>query len=72
MYVVPELRGRGYARALLGALEDLGRDLGHTRMRLDTGAEQPHARALYLSAGYSEIPDYNENPYANFWGEKPL
>jgi GNAT superfamily N-acetyltransferase len=72
MYVVPEMRGRGLARRLLGALEQLGRDLGYARMRLDTGAEQPHAHALYLSAGYSEVPDYNDNPYATFWGEKAL
>jgi GNAT superfamily N-acetyltransferase len=72
MYVVPEARSRGYARALLGALEDLARDLGYRRVRLDTGAEQPHARALYLSEGYSVIPDYNGNPLATFWGEKTL
>ena len=72
MYVVPDARSRGFARALLGALEELARDLGYARVRLDTGAEQPHARALYLSAGYSEIPDYNANPYATFWGEKTL
>ena len=27
---------------------------------------------LYLSAGYREIPDYNKNPAASFWGEKDL
>lgn len=72
MYVAPEMRGRGVARLLLGALEDLARDLGYERVRLDTGWEQPHARALYLSAGYSEIDDYNRNPLAAFWGEKRL
>jgi GNAT superfamily N-acetyltransferase len=72
MYVVPEARSRGYARALLGALEDLARDLGYARVRLDTGWEQPHARALYASAGYSETDDYNANPYASYWGEKRL
>ena len=72
MYVVPEARSRGFARALLGALEALARDLGYTTVRLDTGAEQPHARALYSSAGYSEIDDYNANPYAAYWGEKRL
>jgi hypothetical protein len=41
-------------------------------VRLDTGPRQPHARTLYLSAGYTEIPDYNANPAASFWGEKEL
>lgn len=72
MYVAPAGRSRGVARALLGALEDAARDLGYARVRLDTGPRQPHARALYLSAGYREIPDYNGNPAAGFWGEKDL
>jgi GNAT superfamily N-acetyltransferase len=72
MYVVPELRRRGIARELLAALEDAARDLGHRVIRLDTAAALPHARRMYLSAGYREIADYNGNPYAGFWGEKPL
>jgi len=72
MYVAPAGRSRGLARALLSALEDAARDLGYSRVRLDTGPRQPHARALYLSAGYREIADYNDNPAASFWGEKPL
>lgn len=72
MYVVPEARGRGVARALLGALEDAARRLGYSRVRLDTGPDQPHARALYESAGFAAISDYNGNPYAAFWGEKVL
>jgi GNAT superfamily N-acetyltransferase len=72
MYVLPEARGRGAARALLGALEEAARDLGYTRVRLDTGRDQHHARALYESAGYREIPDYNGNPYATYWGEREL
>jgi GNAT superfamily N-acetyltransferase len=72
MYVVPEARSRGHARRLLYALEDAARELGYRRLRLDTGPLQPHARALYESEGYREIPDYNANPYASFWGEKEL
>ena len=72
MFVTPEGRSRGVARQLLTALEDAARDLGYTRVRLDTGPRQPHAKALYVSAGYTEIPDYNRNPAASFWGEKDL
>jgi GNAT superfamily N-acetyltransferase len=72
MYVVPEARGRGLGRVLLTALEDAARELGYKRARLDTGPGQPNARALYLSAGYDEIDDYNGNPVASFWGEKVL
>ncbi len=72
MYVVPDARGRGIARKLLAALEDAARATGHRVARLDTGVRQPHARALYESAGYRAIDDYNGNPYAGFWGEKAL
>jgi GNAT superfamily N-acetyltransferase len=72
MYVVPEARRRGHARRLLTALEDAARALGYERVRLDTGARQPHARALYTSAGFKPIPDYNDNPKAAYWGEKVL
>lgn len=72
MYVVPGARGQGLARALLGALEDAARELGYARVRLDTGPRQPHARALYLSAGYAPVEDYNGNDVATFWGEKDL
>lgn len=72
MYVVPGARGRGVARRLLAELETAARELGFERVRLDTGPDQPHARSLYVSAGYAEIADYNGNPYAAFWGEKRL
>jgi GNAT superfamily N-acetyltransferase len=72
MYVVPSARGRGVARALLTALEDAAHDLGYTTVRLDTGVHQPHAKALYASAGYREVADYNDNPLAAYWGEKEL
>jgi GNAT superfamily N-acetyltransferase len=72
MYVVPEARSRGLARVLLGALEDAARDLGYTRVRLDTGPRQPHALALYESVGYRAVEAYNDNPFADYWGEKEL
>jgi GNAT superfamily N-acetyltransferase len=72
MFVAPGARGQGVARALLGALEDTARELGYERVRLDTGAKQPHAQALYPSAGYTPIPDYNDNVYASYWYEKVL
>jgi GNAT superfamily N-acetyltransferase len=72
MYVRPEARGQGVARRLLHELEQAARELGYERVRLDTGSRQPHAEALYRSAGYVEIPDYNGNPAASYWAEKRL
>ncbi len=72
MYVRPAARSRGVARALLGALEDAAASLGYGATLLDTGPKQVHAGRLYRSAGYVEVPPYNENPFACFWGEKRL
>lgn len=72
MYVAPAWRGRGVARRLLEALEGRARELGLSRVRLDTGTRQPDAQHLYRSAGYVEIPNYNGNDHAAFWGEKQL
>jgi GNAT superfamily N-acetyltransferase len=72
MYVIPELRGQGVARRLLHELEARARGVGYVFARLDTGPKQGGARGLYESEGYREVPDFNGNPVAVFWGEKPL
>ena len=72
MYVLPDLRGQGLARLLLRTLEEKARELGYEVARLDTGPRQVSARGLYESEGYIEIADFNGNPVAAFWGEKPL
>ncbi len=72
MYVVPDMRGRGVARTLLGVLEQRARERGFHTARLDTGDRQPAAQHLYESAGYSGIANFNANPTATFFGEKRL
>lgn len=72
MYVVPTARRQGHGRTLLAALEHAARSLGYSHVRLDTGRHQPHAQALYESAGYVAIDDYNGNPHASYWGEKRI
>jgi GNAT superfamily N-acetyltransferase len=72
MYVLPSARRRGTARRILAELEQLARELGHSRVRLDTNAVQPEAVALYHACGYTEIADYNGNPFATHWFEKRL
>ena len=72
MYVVPPMRGRGVARALLHELEDVARRLGYVIARLDTGPRQGNAEGLYRDEGYGPVPDFNGNPVAVFWGEKAL
>jgi GNAT superfamily N-acetyltransferase len=72
MFVAPAARGRGVARLILRELERIAAARGYSLVRLDTGAGQPHALALYRSELYRAIGDYNGNPFATHWFEKPL
>ena len=72
LHVVPEIRKSAIARLILRRLEHLARDSGYALVRLDTGARQPGALALFRSAGYSDIADYNGNLFASHWLEKRL
>jgi GNAT superfamily N-acetyltransferase len=60
MYTVPAARGRGVAARLLAELERVAAGLGAREIRLETGARQAAALALYRRAGYRPIPAYGE------------
>lgn len=72
MYVRPHFRRRGLGRRVIADLEGAARARSYEVVRLDTGAEQPGAVRLFLSAGYREIADYNGNRFARHWFEKVL
>lgn len=58
MFVRPAVRGTGLATRLLRHAERIARDLGATRLRLETGAKQLAAIRLYEGAGYRAIEKY--------------
>jgi GNAT superfamily N-acetyltransferase len=58
MFVREAYQRRGLARLVLAELERSASQRGVSRLVLETGAAQPEAIALYLSAGYSEIPPF--------------
>ena len=58
MFVVPEQRGNGVAKRLLGAIEDSARTHGMKRLILETGGLQPEAIRFYEKSGYERIPNY--------------
>lgn len=65
MYVTRSARRRGYARAMLEALEVCARKLGYRILRLETGNKQIPAMALYESCGFHRIAPfaaYAEDP----------
>jgi ribosomal protein S18 acetylase RimI-like enzyme len=62
LYVKPDERGHGLARALTSAVVDAARAIGYRRLVLDTLDRMAAARGLYAAAGFREIPAYYETP----------
>jgi GNAT superfamily N-acetyltransferase len=72
MYVVPERRGTGLGGRILEKLHGVARERGCRASRLDTSRYLTAAVALYRSSGYTEVADYNGNPKADLWFQRPL
>ena len=72
MWVAPAARSLGLGRRLLRELERLARETGARTIRLDTNRVLNEAIRLYRSAGYQEVPRFNDEPYAHHWFEKAL
>ena len=72
MWVAESARGLGIARRLLAELEADAVASGATTARLETNKALVEAIALYRSAGYIEVPAFNDEPFAHHWFEKRL
>ena len=72
MWVAESARGLGLGRRLLTTLEQLARDSGAGVVQLETNDALVEAIALYRSAGYEEVPAFNDEPFAHHWFAKAL
>jgi DNA-binding MarR family transcriptional regulator/GNAT superfamily N-acetyltransferase len=72
MWVSTRARGMGLGRRLLEALENHAAAHGGHTLRLETNRTLVEAIALYRSAGYREVPAFNDEHYADHWFEKPI
>jgi len=72
MWLAESARGLGLGRRLLEHLEGLAREHGSAAARMETSDVLPEAIALYRSAGYVEVPPFNDEPFADRWFSKPL
>ena len=72
LWVDPETRGLGIARALMDAAEITAVDYAIPLLRLDTNSALPAAIAMYRKWGWREIPRFNDDPYAELFFEKAL
>jgi DNA-binding MarR family transcriptional regulator/predicted GNAT family N-acyltransferase len=72
VWTAASARGIGVAGRIMQRLEELAKERGFTRLRLDTNRSLTEAQALYRKLGYHEIGRYNDNPYAHHFFEKQL
>ena len=72
MWVARHARGLGLGRRILAELERHARRHRARVVRLETNRTLKEAIRLYRSAGYREVPAFNEEPYADYWFEKRL
>ncbi len=72
MWLSPTVRGLGLGRRLLAELEHRAREHGAQIVRLDTNHVLAEAIALYRSAGYEQVPAFNDERHADHWFEKRL
>ena len=72
MWVAPSVRGLGLGRRLLGELEAQAAARRVRTVRLETNQALTEAIGMYRSAGYREVPAFNDEAYAHHWFEKDL
>jgi ribosomal protein S18 acetylase RimI-like enzyme len=64
LYVAPAARGLGLGRALVAAVVLRAREIGYSRIKLDTLPEMEAALAVYRRAGFAPIARYYDTPVA--------
>jgi DNA-binding MarR family transcriptional regulator/GNAT superfamily N-acetyltransferase len=72
MWIAPAARGLGLGRRLLERLEQCAVASGARVAHIETSAVLVEALSLYRSAGWVEVPAFNDEPFADHWFEKVL
>jgi DNA-binding MarR family transcriptional regulator/GNAT superfamily N-acetyltransferase len=72
MWIAPAARGLGLGRRLLEHLEACALAGGARVAHIETSGVLAEALALYRSAGWVEVPPFNDEPFADHWLEKAL
>ncbi len=68
MFVSSEFHGRGVGQALARAIIERAKELGYSKMMLDTGPAQREAQGLYRKFEFKNVePYYNLSPELWDW-----
>lgn len=68
MFVSSKFQGRGVGQALAHAIIERAKELGYSKMMLDTGPAQREAQGLYRKFGFKEVEPYYElSPELRDW-----
>ena len=65
LWVRPDLRRHGVARALMDAVVTRARELGYRRLYLETGPAQPEALAFYPKIGWRRVGSFPPGAYSH-------
>jgi GNAT superfamily N-acetyltransferase len=70
LWVRPDLRRRGVARALMDAVLTRADELRYSTLYLETGPRQPAAKALYVALGWEQVDTYPEGAHTHTTGTR--
>jgi putative acetyltransferase len=72
MYVLKEYRRLGIGEKMLDTALEFAKNIGYSKIVLDSSKYLEGARALYLKNGFVDIARYNDNHRADIFMEKSL
>jgi GNAT superfamily N-acetyltransferase len=70
LWVRPDLRRHGVARALMDQAIERARALGYATLYLETGPRQPAAKALYAGLGWELVAAYPDGAHTHDTGTR--
>ncbi len=68
MWTDSSYRRQGHAERILEALKERAREVGYSRLVLETGNQQPEAEALYLKMGLQRTATFGPYPESRSFG----
>ncbi len=72
LYVLKEMQGKGYGGLLFDIAVNYAKNNGYCKICADTRNDRSASQHLMRKYGFFEVPQYNDNAYAELFFELPL